>query len=171
MKPPAKPPIHLGQSELELALFELQHGVVCYTQAFFRYLENQLVRIAGDPNLTAQDCFILHAVRVGDRPKSIPEIQHFTNRSDIANIQYSVRKLAKAGLVERARKAGGRGVAYQVSRRGREVTDEYARERRNVIAMIPHLPAELVGELQAATRLIRLLTGVYDTASRAETAR
>ena len=42
---------------------------------------------------------ILHAIRIGDRPKSIRELQLFTNRSDVANIQYGVKKLVAAGLI------------------------------------------------------------------------
>ena len=166
-----KTPLHIGQTDIEMALFEFQHAAICYIEAFYRHIEHQLIRITGDPNMSAQDCVILHAIRLGDRPKSIPDIQHFTNRSDIANIQYGVRKLAKAGLVMKARNQPGRGATYELTRKGRDVTDEYVRARREVIALLPHAPEALIAEVGNATRAMLQLTGVYDHVSRTDAVR
>lgn len=164
--------LHLGHTELEAALFDFQHGMICYMEAFHRHIESQLIRVTGDPNMSAQDCVILHAIRLGDRPKGMPDIQHFTNRTDLANIQYSVRKLLKAGLIQKAKKnAGGRGVSYELTRKGREVTEDYVRARQEVIGMIPLEVQHLLADLRSGTRLALLLTGVYDHVSRTEAAR
>ena len=164
-------PLHLGQTDLELGLFELQHAVMCFSEAFQRHIASQLVRITGDSNFSAQDCVILHAIRLGERPKSIPDIQHFTNRSDLANIQYSVRKLMKAGLVEKAENGAKRGTTYRLTAKGLDVTDEYVVARRRMADLLPYEPEGFVAESKLACRLLMLLTGLYDQVSRSEAIR
>ena len=164
--------LHLGKSELELVLFEFQHGVICYMEAFHRHLESQMLALTGDPGLSAEDCIILHAIRLGDRAKSIPDIQHFTNRGDIANVQYSVKKLVKAGLARNAhKKATVRGTRYELTPQGKTLTERYVQSRRELIEMIPAEPAKLIAELKKANALLITLTGLYDHVSRTEAAR
>lgn len=169
MKASARPDIHLGESALELELYELQHAAICYMEAFYRYIEMQLHLAASESNLSGADCVILHAVRIGNRPKSIRELQLFTNRSDVANIQYSVKKLAAAGLIERAKRArgaAGQGAAYALTARGRKVIDDYVRARKSLIGMIPQAPDTVIADAKTATRLLLQLTGLYDHVSR-----
>ena len=66
---PAKPQIHIGRGSIELALFEFQHAAICFIEAFYRHVERQLIHVTGDPNLSAQDCIILHAIRLGESPR------------------------------------------------------------------------------------------------------
>jgi predicted MarR family transcription regulator len=166
MTPPSKTRLHMGETEFELALFELQHTLICHSEAFYRYIEMQLKRVTGDANLTGQDCVILQGIRIGERPKSIPEIQHFTNRTDIANIQYSVKKLMKAGLVEKADRNHGRGTTYRLTATGISATDDYVRARRDFIASIRPDPESLVEDMNEAIRLLQMLTGAYDHVTR-----
>ena len=169
MKKVARPTIHLGESSLELELYELQHAAICYMEAFYRYIEMQLHLAASETNLSGADCVLLHAIRIGDRPKSIRELQLYTNRSDIANIQYGVKKLAAAGLIERARqtkRAAGQGAVYTLTARGRKVTDDYVRARKSLIAMIPQASDGVIADARTATRLLLQMTGLYDHVSR-----
>jgi len=169
MKSEARPAIHLGQSALELELYEMQHAAICYMEAFYRYIEAQLHRAAPETNLSGADCVILHAIRIANRPKSIRELQLYTNRSDVANIQYSVKKLAAAGLIERARGkkgAAGQGSAYSLTARGRAVTDDYVRARKELIAMIPQGREKVIADAKTSTRLLLQMTGLYDHVSR-----
>lgn len=159
---------HLGRTDLESALFDFQHGAICFIEAFNRHISNQLIRVTGNSNFSAQDCVILHAIRLGERPKSLPDIQHFTNRTDLANIQYSVRKLIQAELIERVPGTATRGAIYRVTDYGRKVTDEYVKARREAIAMIGQDPQTLIAELNAATRVMLRLTGTYDHAARTQ---
>jgi predicted MarR family transcription regulator len=169
MKASSAPGVHLGQSEIERELYELQHAAICYMEAFYRYIEMQLHLASAETNLSGADCVILHAIRIGDRPKSIRDLQLFTNRSDVANIQYSIKKLSAAGLIERAKRAkraAGQGAAYTLTGHGRKVTDDYVRARKALIAMIPQAPESVVGDARTATRLLLQLTGLYDHVSR-----
>lgn len=162
--------MHLGRTEAELALFEFQHATICFIEAFHRHLEGQLIRLTGDTRMSGPDCVILHAIRLGERSKSIPDIQHFANRTDIANIQYSVRKLVKAGLVRAASGTPGRGTRYELTPRGVALTDEYIRARREFMAKVPVEASKWLEELRTATRVTLLLTGIYDHVSRTEAA-
>lgn len=166
----SKPPIHFGRSPVELALFELQHSAICFVEAFYHHIERQLILITGDPNLSAQDCVNLHAIRLGERPKSITEIQHFSNRRDVANIQYSIRKLTKAGLVQKAKRDAGRGTFYELTKHGIAITDAYVRARENMMREFLQEQSSFVRDAESATRVMMMLTGIYDHLSRTDAA-
>ena len=169
-KPRSKPSIHIGRTPVELALFEFQHSAICFLEAFYRHIERQLILVTGDPNLSAQDCVNLHAIRIGDRPKSITEIQHFSNRRDVANIQYSIRKLTKAGLVQKAKRDAGRGTSYELTKYGTKITDAYVSARERMMLEFLREHNSFVKEAEGATRLMMMLTGIYDHLSRTDTA-
>jgi predicted MarR family transcription regulator len=167
----AKPQIHIGRGAVELALFEFQHAAICYIEAFYRHVERQLILVTDDPNLSAPDCIILHAIRLGERPKSMTEIQHFSNRRDIANIQYSIRKLIKAGLVQKAKRDTGRGTSYELTKYGFEITEAYVTARARMMNDFLSEQTSFVRDAENATRLMMMLTGVYDHLSRTDTMR
>jgi len=169
VRPPGE--IHIGRSKMELALFEFQHSAICFIEAFYRHIEQQLVNITGDANMSAQDCVILHAIRLGDRPKSITDIQHFANRRDVANIQYSVRKLAKAGLVQKAKRDNGRGTFYRLTKHGLLITDIYVDTRARIMSEFLSKRDSFLKDTETATRLMMMLTGIYDHLSRTESLR
>ena len=161
----------IGTTEVERSLFALQHSVMCFVEAFYRQIAQEFVRIVGDPHMSAQDCVILNVIRLGRRPKSIVEIQNFTNRSDISNIQYSVRKLTKAGLVQQSHRKLGRNVHYQLTKKGEDITTEYIKSRREITAMLPFEAEKFVKEADAATQLVLLMTGIYEHRSRTASVR
>lgn len=163
----AKP--HIGRGSIELALFEFQHAAICFIEAFYRHIERQLIQITGNANLSAQDCIILHAIRLGERVKSMTEIQHFSNRRDIANIQYSIRKLIKAGLVQKARRDAGRGTHYELTRYGVDITEAYVAARARMMNEFLSEHPGFVRDSEIATKLMMTLTGVYDHLSRTDT--
>jgi predicted MarR family transcription regulator len=168
----AKPAtLHIGRTEKELALFEFQHAAICFIEAFYRHIECQLIAITGDPNLSAQDCVILHSIRLGERPKSITDIQHFSNRRDVANIQYSVRKLIGAGLVQKARREAGRGTFYEPTKHGIHVTDIYVETRARMMREFLSDRDRFLKDAETATRLMMMLTGIYDHLSRTDALR
>jgi predicted MarR family transcription regulator len=163
--------IHIGRSATELALFEFQHSAICFMEAFYRHIERQLVTITGDTNMSAQECVILHAIRLGERPKSITDIQHFSNRRDVANIQYSIRKLTKAGLVQKAKRDAGRGTFYELTKYGLKITDIYVNARARMMSEFLSERGSFLKDAETATRLMMMLTGIYDHLSRTDVLR
>ncbi len=166
-----RPQWHLGESDKELAFAEFQHALICLSEAFYRYVGKNLSIIAGEPNLTGQDCVILHTIQTMDRPKSVTELQHFTNRTDVANIQYSVRKLVRAGLVDKVPRSEGRGTTYQITPKGREIVRDFVQTRRELLSHFPDDGGRLRQRLDDARDMMVILTGLYDQASRMLTAR
>jgi predicted MarR family transcription regulator len=157
---------HLGDTERELAFAEFQHALICLGEGFYRFIGKTLSHVTQDPNFTGYDSVILHTVHAADRPKSIPELQEFTNRSDVANIQYSVRKLERAALIEKVPRTSGRGTKYQITKKGREVARAYTEFRRTLLDQFPESTERLVPRLSNARDLMVILTGLYDQASR-----
>ena len=98
----AERPWHLAASDAERVMAEFEHALICLGEAFGRYNLQGLAGASGDTSFSGQDNMVLHIIATLDRPKSLSDISRFMNRDDLANIQYSLRKLMKAGLIEKA---------------------------------------------------------------------
>ena len=88
-----------------------------------------------------------------------------TNRDDIPNIQYSMRKLLAADLIEKLG-SGRTGVTYQATPKGIKVTDDYGVIRKRLlIEQISSLP-EFDSRLKEAGQSLNILAGIYEEISR-----
>ncbi len=99
------------------------------------------------------------------------EIQHFANRRDIANIQYRIRKLIKAELVQKAKRDVGRGTFYELTKYGYEITEAYVAARARMMNEYLSEQSGFVRDAESATRMMMMLTGVYHHMSRTDTMR
>ncbi len=156
---------HLSRSPDEIALTELEYSLFRVFESFVRW-QMECVATASGSALSGADAAILNVVRMRDRPKGISDIARLLNRDDIANLQYSLRKLAKAGLVEKAGHSAKKDVTYQVTARGRTVTETYARIRGELLMPLTGSLADGKADFDHATRVLSLLTGMYDQAAR-----
>lgn len=155
---------HLAQSEVEVNTTELEFALMRAYEGFGRWQSECLAGVV-DLAASGPENALLHIIRMNERPKSVKELARMTNRDDVPNIQYSLRKLVGAGLVER-KGAGRSGVTYEVTEQGRQVTDAYGELRRKLlIAAIEALP-DLPARLQDATRTLNLLSGIYEEVAR-----
>lgn len=155
---------HLAATPAEVDFTELEFAVMRTFESFGRW---QSECLAGCIDLAASgpENALLHVIRMNDRPKSIKELARLMNRDDIANIQYSLRKLIAAGLVERSGAARS-GVTYSVTPRGHEVTEKYAVIRRALLlAAIEDVPG-FRERLAGAAQTLNLLAGIYEEVSR-----
>ena len=88
------------------------------------------------------------------------------NRDDMSNIQYCIRKLIKAGLIE---KHGGgdhkRGVTYKASALGIATTDKYAAFRRELLFPLTKSISDSDRRVNQVTEMLTLLAGIYDQAA------
>lgn len=155
---------HLAQSEAEVGTTELEFALMRTFEGFGRWQSECLASVC-DLAATGPENALLHIIRMNDRPKTIKDLARLTNRDDVPNIQYSLRKLIGAGLV--LRKGSGRsGVTYEVTEEGRRVTDDYgALRRRLLIAAIAGVPG-FSARLEEASRTLNLLSGIYEEVSR-----
>jgi predicted MarR family transcription regulator len=114
---------------------------------------------------SGSDTAVLHCIRMNDRPKSISEIGRQLKRDDQSNLQYGIRKLVKAGLIEKTKQSSSKkGVTYRVSELGREATDRYAEIRRELLVSLTRTVTEGM-DLDAIAKVLNLMSGLYDQAS------
>lgn len=154
---------HLAGSESEAALAEFELALHHIAEAFRRWTGELNAFVSGE-ELSAQDVSVLQVVRFRERPKSVSEIAKFLHREDAANVQYSLRKLERAGLAAKVPGLSQRRTVYEATERGRKVTDHYAALRRDILLkLVAGAPGPV---LPAATETLLTMTGLYDRASR-----
>ncbi len=155
---------HLAQTAGEVEATELEFSLMRTFEGFGRWQSECLAGVC-DLAATGPENALLHIIRMNDRPKSIKDLARLTNRDDIPNIQYSLRKLLGAGLVIR-KGAGRSGVSYEVTEAGRRVTEEYSLLRRRLLlAAIGNLPG-FSARLAEAAQTLNVLTGIYEEVAR-----
>lgn len=154
---------HLATDDTEVAVTELEFSLIRIASAFERWQSDCLACCHGHP-FSGSDTAILHVVRMHERPKSISEIGRLLNRDDQSNLQYSVRKLLKAGLIEKTSGGGKKGVTYQVSDLGHQVTERYAEFRKELFTSLAS-SVFASHDLEAVAKTMNLMAGVYDQAS------
>jgi len=156
---------HLARTPLEIDVTEVEYALMRSYEAFARWQAECLATVV-EFSASGPENALLHIIRMNDRPKSIRDLAHMTNREDIPNIQYSLRKLMKNGFVSR-NGSGRSGVTYEVTPLGRRVTERYTEIRAalliDAVARVPDLAARL----EDAARTLELMTGIYEQAARA----
>ncbi len=155
---------HLSESDAEVTCTELEFALMRCFEAFGRW-QGECLASVSDFAGSGPENALLHLVRMNDRGKSIKELARLTNRDDIPNIQYSMRKLLAAELVQK--KGSGRtGVTYEVTDKGRQVTDDYSELRKRLlIEQIRSLP-RFETRLAEAGRSLNILAGIYEEIAR-----
>lgn len=160
---------HLGDTPLEQRLAELEYALMRTTESFSRW-QAECLASSGPVQASGPENALLHVIRMNDRPKSVKELARLTNREDVPNIQYGLRKLAKEGLIQREG-APRTGVSYTVTEKGREVTDRYAEVRRALLVSLLERLEDAEHSFEEAARTLDLLCGIYDRASLTATTR
>lgn len=155
---------HLAESDTEVCTTELEFALMRTFEGFGRWQSECLAGVV-DLAASGPENALLHIIRMNERPKTIKDLARLTNRDDVPNIQYSLRKLIGAGLVHREG-AGRSGVTYKVTEKGRAVTDAYGDLRRRLlIAAVADVP-DLAERLRSATHTLNLLSGIYEEVAR-----
>lgn len=155
---------HLARDAYEIGVTEVEFAVFRVAAALERW-QSDCLGACHDGAFSGTDTALLHVIRMHDRPKSISELGRLLKRDDVSNLQYGVRKLLKAGLIQRSKEAGSkRDVTYCVSALGRKVTDKYAETRRELLISMTRTS---VGEADFDTvaRMLNLMAAMYDQAS------
>lgn len=156
---------HLATNSHEVGLTELEFALLRVSEAFGRW-QSDCLACCFPSTFSGADTAVLHVIRMHDRPKSISEIGRLLNRDDMSNLQYGIRKLVKAGLIEKSKTSGHkRGVTYQVSELGREVTDRYAEFRDELLISLTQSISDWQDNLEQVSKILNLMSGMYDQAS------
>ncbi|WP_300033405.1 winged helix DNA-binding protein [uncultured Roseobacter sp.] len=145
---------------------ELEYGLILSTHAFQRWTV-RAISMAGYPELSSLDVLVLHSVFHRDRPKKLADICLVLNVEDTHTVNYSIKKLIKAGLVKDGRQGKEKTVA--VTEKGAETCVRYRDIREGLLLRaVAELGLEPEQVSRAAT-LLRLMSGQYDQAARAAT--
>ncbi len=145
---------------------EFEFGLTLANNAFQRWMVRAMAT-AGHPGLTALEVLVLHSVYHRDRPKRLADLCLVLNIEDTHVVNYAIRKLARAGLVEEGRQGKEKTVATTAD--GAAACERY-REIRD--ALLLGAAGELGFEPDQISRLstlLRLMSGQYDQAARAAT--
>lgn len=156
---------HLARTSHEALSTEFEWSILRFQQAFERWI-TQLAELTGLSELSYVEIIIMHVIRMQDRPKTAASIARQLNRDDIPNIQYCLRKLVKMKLCRKVNDAGSKTAAFEVTERGKRLTDNYAAARREILTNQSKNIDRVDEKLNHATRIISLLTGLYDEAGR-----
>jgi predicted MarR family transcription regulator len=155
---------HLARTPQEMHVAELEYALIRCFEAFGHWQAECLASVAGF-SASGPENALLHMIRMNDRPKSMRDLAHMANRQDIPNMQYSLRKLIKGGMV--ARSGSGRsGVTYEVTELGRQITDDYADVRADLLVNSVARVPDLAKRLPEAAHALDLMIGIYEQAAR-----
>lgn len=159
---------HLSTTPSEVALTEIEFSLFRSYAAFSRWMDDLTAccQTGEDVNCNGIDFALLNVIRMHGRPKSISDLGRLMNRDDISNIQYGIRKLTKAGLIEKlGAKGHKKGATYRVTDDGRDATDKYAQLRRQLLLPLTGEISESEEKMNQISNVLNLLSGIYDQAA------
>jgi predicted MarR family transcription regulator len=166
LAPKSKVAEHLSATPHELTVTQFEQGLICAAAAFYRFYGALLGREGWVHNISGQDNVILQQIMAASRPLAVADIARFANRDDIANIQYSLKKLSRAGLIEKAGKTSARERRYAVTARAREWTGNFVALRRQLFTDPSAQVVNFDDQLEKAGRLLNTIAGFYDHGTR-----
>ncbi|MBT0670286.1 winged helix DNA-binding protein [Novosphingobium profundi] len=143
--------------EFEFALHHIVEAFARWSSALHEYVSGE--------SLPQADVSVLQLIRMNEEPKSATDIGRYLNRDDNSNILYALRKLEKAGLIEKCRGAL-RQTTYTVTKRGMDVTDRYAEVRRELLLESVGGAFHGEGDLETTIRTLWNICGLYEQGAR-----
>jgi predicted MarR family transcription regulator len=156
----------LGRTERERVFLEFEQALICTAEAFYRFAGVALGPMGKENKLTGQENVILQQLMFTPKPRSVSDLSRFSNRDDISNIQYSLRKLTAAGMIEKVPGSTNRDTRYRPTAAGREATEYLVAARRELLIGPSGSINDIEAQLKSATNAMSLLTGLYDRVSR-----
>ena len=160
---------HLASNEMEYNITEFEWSIIRCHEAFARWV-TAANSVVIEEDITFSESNILQAIRMLDRPKSGVIIARMFNRDDVANVQYSLRKLESAGLIKKVIERGSKLHTYEVTDKGRSVTDKFAKIRSELLVQSLKTVDNLDEKIVGASQLLAILTGIYEEVSRTSVA-
>jgi predicted MarR family transcription regulator len=155
---------HLATDEFEVEITDLEYAMMRTYQSFLRW-QSECIAAVTSTQLDGQENALLHIIRMHDRPKTIKELLHLTNRQDVANMQYELRKLLKAELIDKSGTARS-GIYYVATPQGAQVCDDFARLRADVMLNAAKGVATIKSRAAKATACLEQMEKIYESATR-----
>ncbi len=159
---------HLANSNTEVLVTEFEWGLIRLYEAFARWVSTASSLLI-DEDIKFAEHMILHIIRMHNRPKNSITIARMMNRDDVANLQYSLRKLEAAGLINKSKDKTGKSFSYVVTERGKQITDGYAAIRSDLLIRALSTISDVDGRMAEMTKMVSVLTGIYEEMARSST--
>jgi predicted MarR family transcription regulator len=154
---------HLAEGEgWEASEFEF--GLIIAFNAFSRWMV-KCMAAAGHTEMSPLEILVLHNVNHRGRDKRLSDVCFLLNIDDTHTVNYALRKLSKAGLIESEKR--GKEVFYRTSETGAKLCEAYRMVRERCLLdglRRMDISGEELSNLGAS---LRALSGQYDQASRA----
>jgi predicted MarR family transcription regulator len=164
LSPRANPLETIGESLSPEKLLDLELAVQQTGEGLARWQAGSFERVCG-VSLAGAEITLLLLIGSKGRPKSIKELAAATNRIDIPNIQYSLRKLAGAGLTQK-QGAGRSGVTYHLTDEGQRVVEAMQGTRQRFLQQLLASDPAFARRLQNAAEALEELSAAYRIAER-----
>ncbi len=150
-------------SEGSEALSSFEFGLIIANSAFERWIV-RCMAAAGYPDLGAMDVLILHSVNHHARPKRIGDICLVLNIEDTHVATYSLKKLARLGLVTSEK--SGKENFFRTTAQGITACKDYRAVRETCLIETVNTLGVDLEEADRLADLLRALSGLYDQAAR-----
>ena len=152
---------YMTASETSSSLTRVELAMIRANEAFGRWTYFLHKSVSGSA-LGAQDVHLLHSIRMRGGAQNLSELLLFLNRNDVSTIQYSLRKIEQAGLIERITGNSKREAGYRLTPAGHTATEAYALLRTEILVALVGDVNGLMQALDAAAAAMERLTGLYD---------
>ncbi|MDV7339164.1 winged helix DNA-binding protein [Terasakiella sp. A23] len=157
---------HLA-SEEGWQLSEFEYGLIISFNAFQRWMTRCMAAV-GESDFSPLDVLVLHNVNHRAKDKRLVDICFVLNIEDQHTVNYSLKKLIKAGFVEGDKR--GKERFYSTTEEGQRLCTEYRRIRERCLVSASKAFENGGLDLSDVATLLRGLSGLYDQASRTASA-
>lgn len=145
-------------------LSEFEYGLIIAYNAFSRWMM-RCMSAAGYVDFSPLDILVLHNVNHRQREKRLVDICFVLHVEDHHTVNYSLKKLVKAGLVGREKR--GKEIFYSVTEEGNTACEQYRQIREKCLTASYRAMDQESAEMSRSAAQLRLMSGIYDQASRA----
>lgn len=145
-------------------LSEFEYGMIIANNAFSRWMV-RCMNAAGHRDFSPLDVLVLHNVNHRGREKRLVDICFVLHVEDHHTVNYALKKLLKLNLVKKEKR--GKEIFYSTTAEGAEACKNYREIRERCLTSVYRNLEQEGPEVSEAASLLRLLSGLYDQASRA----
>lgn len=155
---------HLAQDAPAAALTDFEYALMRSYESFVRWVGECMQAVSG-LQLSGTESALLNVICMHWRPKTIHELSHLTNRQDIPNLQYGLRKLLRHGLISKTG-SGTKGVYYRCTPAGEEVCMAFAKLREKLLLHTTQAWQGLIPDADSASEFLQKLEQTYNLSAR-----